>query len=132
MNKDLEIIKNNLGYFMLSRTDKYGRECAKNIINLAAERMAEEIERLEAELNYREQEIEGLRNGRKLFENNIKAELEKRPEVVRCGECIHQDTSDCICAYYESENGWKTDIRGPNDFCSRGQRRESEVKDGKK
>lgn len=28
MNKDLEIIKKNLDYFMFSRTDKYGRECA--------------------------------------------------------------------------------------------------------
>lgn len=46
---DLEIIKNNIDYFMQNRTDKYGRECAKNIINLAATRMSERIGELEKE-----------------------------------------------------------------------------------
>jgi len=56
MNKDLEIIKKNLDYFMLSRTDKYGRECAKNIINLAASRMAVEIA-AQSKVNYAAHEL---------------------------------------------------------------------------
>lgn len=93
MNKDLEIIKKNLDYFLLNRTDKYGRESAKNIINLAAERMVAEIERLaqyekfypdkhKAHLQLMDRYNEALADI-----TALKAELEKRPEVVFCKNC---------------------------------------------
>ena len=52
----------------------------------------------------------------------LKAELEKRPEIIRCGECdnliINDDGKYCGIAIDAK--------RTCNDFCSRGQRRESE------
>lgn len=104
-------------------------EAADGAIRLAAkmntkiEKQAAEIERLKAELNFREQEIEGLRNGRKLFESNIKAELAERPEIVKCGECKFYCEHYKLCDYRELTKP----PRDKKTFCSKGQRRESEV-----
>lgn len=80
MNKDLEIIKKNLDYFMLSRTDKYGRECAKNIINLAASRMAVEIA-AQSKVNYAAHELLKDKNSEIA---RLKAELERLKASRKC------------------------------------------------
>ena len=67
-------------------------------------------------------------SGRKMAE----AELEKRPEVVRCGECKKKDlgfTCPLACANAVIEAKTKTKnfiLFDDNDFCSAGQRGESE------
>ncbi len=64
--------------------------------------------------------------------DRLKAELEKRPEVVRCGECKKKDlgfTCPLACANAVIEAKTKTKnfiLFDDNDFCSAGQRRESE------
>lgn len=118
MNKDLEIIK------------KYRDKAAKhvitgvvldclNVIEAAAERMAAEIGRLKTQGKVACELFDELKISQK--ENfDLKAELEKRPEVVRCGECnfkawcrksINKDGHGDMC---------------PLSFCSVGHRRESE------
>jgi len=89
MNKDLEIIKKNLDYFMLSRTDKYGRECAKNIINLAASRMAAEIA-AQSKVNYAAHELLKDKNSEIA---RLKAELARLEEekTMCCEEWEDRD-----------------------------------------
>lgn len=53
---------------------------------------------------------------------HLKAELEKRPEVVRCGECEHKEW--CRKSINKDGHGDMC----PLSFCSCGQRRESEGK----
>ena len=77
-----------------------------------------------------------LRVNKNLANNNMEltkniAELEKRSEVVRCGECKKQGSENCPRYHYDEvymEHFYPED----NSYCEHGQRRESEVKDGKK
>jgi hypothetical protein len=97
----------------------------------AAERMAAEIERLKKH----EETSNYLLGSAKDHIDRLKAELEKRPEVVRCGECKKKDlgfTCPLVCANAVIKAKTKVEnfiLFVDNDFCSAGQRRESE--DGK-
>lgn len=106
-NKDLEIIKQNEPYRRIDFEDyKVGFDSIKwRAVIEAAERMVAEIARL-------------------------KAELEKRPEIITCGECKLRGTDNCWLAEIddtddEYETFWEPQT-DDNDFCSHGQRRESE------
>jgi hypothetical protein len=97
-------------------------------IQEAAERMAAEITQTknvahDFEIGFEDAQKEIAR---------IKAELEKRPEVVRCGECKKKDlgfTCPLVCANAVIKAKTKVEnfiLFVDNDFCSAGQRRESE------
>ena len=122
-NKDLEIIKKELhsvtGIGSSERIEK------------AAERMAAEIRRLKTQGKVACELFDELKILQK--ENfDLKDELEKRPEVVRCGECKKKDlgfTCPLACANAVIEAKTKTKnfiLFDDNDFCSAGQRGESE------
>lgn len=135
MNKDLEMIKQQLqvGMVGVDWDGEFDDSAYREIIE-AAERMAEQIAKLEAELV----KTETLYMDAKNNSNELEAELAQRPEVVRCGECKKKGlgfTCPLICANAVIKA--KTKIENfiefdDNDFCSAGKRRESEVKDGKK
>lgn len=115
MNKDLEKIKENAILLLqldpeCSEACDLMDECQKEII-VAAERMATYIEHQKKMINNLGVEIARL-----------KAELEKRPEVVRCGECKHKEW--CRKSINKDGHGDMC----PLSFCSAGQRRESEVR----
>lgn len=113
MNKELELIRRET----YALWEEYGVRV--NLINEAAERMAAEIEQLKEEVN----ETQTVYYSVLKDNTRLKAELEKRPEIIRCGECdnliINDDGKYCGIAIDAK--------RTCNDFCSRGQRRESEV-----
>lgn len=131
MNKDLEIIKQNEPYRRIDFEDyKVGFDSIKwRAVIEAAERMAEEIEAANDLKNYWNNAYNDL-----IKENDaLKSELEKRPEVVRCGECESWNPIEPL------ENNYSLiKPQGPcmirkdntyfyeDDFCSRGQRK-SEV-----
>jgi len=117
-------------------TNQYpvSRDSVKEVWAIA-ERMAAEIERLET-ADVLSDEV-ALKNTKYIEEleaeiTQLKAELEKRPEVVRCGECKKKDlgfTCPLICANAVIKAKTKTEnfiVFDDNDFCSAGQRRESE------
>ena len=93
-----------------------------------------EIERLKEEntsytIGYTEKcaEIEDLNESNA----RLKAELAKQPEVVRCGECKKKDTSECPQTGFKVIDESDGDccfltMCGDNDYCSAGERRESE------
>jgi len=110
-------------------TNQYpvSRDSVKEVWAIA-ERMAEEIEAANDLKNYWNNAYNDL-----IKENDaLKDELEKRPEVVRCGECKKKDlgfTCPLACANAVIEAKTKTKnfiLFDDNDFCSAGQRRESE------
>lgn len=51
----------------------------------------------------------------------LKSELEKRPEVVRCGECEYYENCELYHKTMCLRHVWSAD---KNDFCSHGKRRE--------
>ena len=115
MNKDLEIIKRSM-----TGNGKYRDELTDEVI-AAAERMSAEIERLKNEVNETQVVYYSVLKESKQYRNEavrLKAELEKRPEVVRCGECKYRGTG--CCPFLEGDE--------PDEFCSRGKRKESEEK----
>jgi hypothetical protein len=99
-------------------------------IQEAAECMAREIERFET-ADVLSDEV-ALKNTKYIEEleaeiTQLKAELEKRPKVVRCVECkvleddIESDESGGFCHYIRK-------YCSPEDFCSHAQHKESEEK----
>ena len=48
-------------------------------------------------------------------------------DIVRCKDCKHRYTIDCFRAYLEYDiQEWVVDSGDDNDFCSWGERKESE------
>ena len=48
-------------------------------------------------------------------------------DIVRCKDCKHRYTIDCFRAYLEYDiQEWIVDSGDDNDFCSWGERKESE------
>lgn len=114
-------------------------------IKAAASRMAKEVKTKDGALTFALLEVDRLKaenqrlqaivendvhhypiqmeiENAKITINALKAELAKRPEVVRCGECSkHKQPS---CPWHRA-----LIMNDPNEaFCSYGQRRESEEK----
>lgn len=128
MNKDLEKIKENAILLLqldpeCSEACDLMDECQKEII-VAAERMAAEIEQLKEEVN----ETQTVYYSVLKDNTRLKAELEKRPAVVYCKDCIYKNQCKAAVIFQESTSK----IEGPFKFyylkfCSYAQRRESEV-----
>ena len=121
-NKDLEIIKKNFNIITESEGYDYWYDLEKEAI-FAAERMVAEIERLKEEVN----ETQTVYYSVLKDNTRLKAELEKRPEVVDCKDCIYKNQCKADVIFQESTSK----IEGPFKFyylkfCSFGQRRESE------
>ncbi len=131
MNNNLEIIKNfaeEIGTNFYN--DEELVEVRRQII-LAAERMAAEIEKKEKIIQdqfniinrYQATIMPMVDKNYEDFQREIariKAELEKRPDVVRCGECDFKEW--CRKSINKDGHGDMC----PLSFCSHGQRRESE------
>ncbi len=124
MNKDLEIIKEQSNLIVpkgqCCQSPKYN---PINIILSSAERMAAEIERKDAKI----EELRTLVSEYKRINEVIKAELEKRPEVIYCEGCIYKNQCKAAVIFQEST----PKMEGPFKFyylkfCSFGQRK-SEV-----
>ena len=117
MNKDLEIIKNNLGYIT-------GENCE---VIAAAERMAAEIEWLKNEVNETQVVYYSVLKESKQYRNEavrLKAELRK---IVKCGECknwkqTYVDPELGECPFSASGNSFSM------MFCWNGQRKSEEGK----
>lgn len=93
-------------------------------------KLNDEIARLKAELEDANQQISDMRGCLHDYEE-IMSELEKRPEVVRCGECVRKDTVNCSTSQYCGAEGidghWRTQTT--DDFyCAVGVKKESEEK----
>ncbi len=123
MNKDLEIIKKYLhllyGYYEVDDGKPIQEKVAK-----AVEQIDAEIERLEKANSGLAETFGALNNEIIYYKHEIsrlKAELEKRPEVVYCKDCIWNDGA-CDEEIKYSAIG-EVDLLS---FCSAGQRRESE------
>lgn len=117
MNKELELIRRET----YALWEEYGVRV--NLINEAAERMAAEIEQLKEEVN----ETQTVYYSVLKDNTRLKAELEKRPEVVYCEGCIYKNQCKAAVIFQEST----PKMEGPFKFyylkfCSYGQRRESE------
>lgn len=121
-NKDLKTIDDALNSGVLNTNDFFEFDSATvEIIFGAAERMAAEIERLKKH----EETSNYLLGSAKDHIDRLKAELEKRPEVVFCKNCKKRD----ICSQIMRFPLLKQTIKKiPVNYCSLGQRRESEVK----
>lgn len=106
-------------------------ECAISNDNLRAE-----IARLKAEVAEHEKwyklnheahvQLMDRYNGALADITALKAEVEKRPEVVRCGECKNYEWEDDESNVVGHVCELTGDSKNGDDFCSQGQRRESE------
>ncbi len=115
-NKNLKTIDDALNSGALNENDVFEFDSATvEIIYGAAERMAKEIKTKDGALTFALLEVARL-----------KAELEKRPEVVRCGECTHGGENEmcertiCRREFPSDEEWWLGDL----EYCSLGQRAE--------
>jgi uncharacterized small protein (DUF1192 family) len=103
-------------------------------IQEAAGRMAAEIERLKNKLReYSCQiknfqfELEKVHYEKDKEIARIKAELEKRPKIVDCGECYKNGNKDeCPFAWVKANNHTGIILYDSTSFCSYGEHRESE------
>lgn len=106
-------------------------------IQEAAGRMAAEIERLLNNIVEDQNEMARLRRetislmidrDTKTDEiARIKAELEKRPKIVDCGECYKNGNKDeCPFAWVKANNHTGIILYDSTSFCSYGEHRESE------
>ena len=111
MNKDLEIIKKNIKEITDSEGYDYWDELGEKAI-AAAERMASEIRDLRITKSELIAENEQLR----VTVDRLKAELEKRPDVIYCKDCVNRFSEDA-CAIDKEKH-----------FCSFGQRKSEEGK----
>jgi len=107
-------------------TNQYpvSRDSVKEVWAIA-ERMAAEIEQLKEEVN----ETQTVYYSVLKDNTRLKAELEKRPAVVYCKDCIYKNQCKAAVIFQESTSK----IEGPFKFyylkfCSYAQRRENEVK----
>lgn len=133
-NKDLKTIDDALNSGVLNTNDFFEFDSATvEIIFGAAERMAAEIEKKEKIIQdqfniinrYQATIMPMVDKNYEDFQREIarlKAELEKRPEVVRCVECKHKEW--CRKSINKDGHGDMC----PLSFCSAGQSRESEEK----